>query len=175
MDTFLCLDKDPLFFLIREPDSDPLELPKHFNGQLRHLCINLYLFESILMFHNAPLSPTKKIRYIYFVFKRFEKLETLSLHLDFDDSLPAHKPWEAVLVDIKPETAFASYDREDAVDDGQVGFANVRTFDNTVSKRTVECYLRPLREVERAHPEWNAPELKFAQVQFVDPGRRCWS
>jgi len=166
LDTFLCLDKDPLLFLIREPNIDPLELSKHFTSQLRHLCVNLYLFESILMFYNAPLSPSKKSGFIYRFLTRFENLETLSLHLDVDDSLPVDKPLEAILVDIKPETAFASYDGED-------GMETVRTWDNTRSKRSVECYLRPLREVERAHPEWKAPNLKFVQVQFVDPGRHC--
>jgi hypothetical protein len=117
--------------------------------------------------NNAPLSPSKKRGFIYRFLTRFEKRETLSLHLDFDD-LPTDKPLEAILVDIKPEIAFASYD-------GEVSMENVRTWDNTVSKRTIDCYLRPLRELERTHPEWKAPDLKFVQVQFVDPGRHCWS
>jgi hypothetical protein len=168
LDTFLCLDKDHFIFLNMERSSDLLELSKHFTSQLRHLCLNLYLFESILMFFGAPLSPSEKRGYIYRFLTRFEKLETLSLHLDVHDPRPADKPLEAILVDVKPETAFASYDGED-------GMETVRTWDNTRSKRNVECYLRPLREVERAHPEWKAPELKFVQVQFVDPGRHCCS
>jgi hypothetical protein len=168
LDTFLCVDRNPFIFVIRKRSSDPFELSKHFTSQLRHLCLNLYLFESILIFYGAPVSPSEKRGYIYRLLTRFEKLETLSLHLDVHDPLPADKPLEAILVDVKLEIVFASYDGED-------GMETVRTWDNTRSKRSVECYLRPLREIERAHPEWKVPELKFVQVQFVDPGRHCCS
>jgi len=39
--------------------------------------------------------------------------------------------------------------------------------------RSLEIYTKPLKEIERAHPEWKAPKLKFARVEFVDLFTKC--
>jgi hypothetical protein len=39
--------------------------------------------------------------------------------------------------------------------------------------RSLEIYTKYLKEIERAHPEWKGPELKFVRVEFIDLFTKC--
>jgi hypothetical protein len=167
LDTFLCLGWDGR---VRSTSvNHPLRLLDQIIRQLRHLCISLQGFENIVFGHDFALPFARRAEDTYNFIKRFEKLETISLYGDMGP-YAGDIPQEKILVDVKPESLFAKFDNLPL----SLYCGSVRTWNNTQRKRSPHCYKEPLMHIERAHPDWKAPLIKWVRVDFRDLSRRIW-
>jgi hypothetical protein len=162
LDTFLSLTQNGRITSF----NNLIGITGQFSSQLRHLCFELFCFEATLFRYNLSIPLVKKVEHACRSFKRFEKLETISLYKDIG-FLPVDKPWETNLVDVEPEKLFAECDALLGLQGRIVG-----RWDGTRSRRSLDSSNGPLKEIERAHPGWKAPKLKFVRMNFKGLGWR---
>jgi hypothetical protein len=87
----------------------PFWLPSRITSKLRHLCISISEFDCIIFSKKDPCPLAEKVEAAYDLFKRFDKLEDVSVYGETRGSLRADRPWEAHLVDDMPERVFDTF------------------------------------------------------------------